>query len=226
MARPPALTSPAQPMDDAPAIIALETSTPHGSVAAVSAAGAVLFEAAFASHRSANALLFAPLSGALDACGHRVARIAVGTGPGSYTGVRIAIAAAVGLSLACGAPICGVPSLTAAPDLAGCARYFVVGDARRGEHWWAAVEGGALAGEIELIPPGESLRRVLAALSDGVPAITFDPAPPHLNAGIALARPTAARIGQIAAALPEPPAGETPEPIYLRAPYITAPKAV
>jgi tRNA threonylcarbamoyladenosine biosynthesis protein TsaB len=39
--------------------------------------------------------------------------VAVGTGPGSFTGLRVAMAVAKGLAIAIGCPIAGVPSLAA-----------------------------------------------------------------------------------------------------------------
>jgi tRNA threonylcarbamoyladenosine biosynthesis protein TsaB len=59
-------------------------------------------------------------------------RMAVGTGPGNFTGVRIAVAAARGLALAAGRPALGVTRLEALAH--GLPRPLtVIEDARRGE---------------------------------------------------------------------------------------------
>ncbi|HRK16825.1 MAG TPA: hypothetical protein PK490_21265, partial [Prosthecobacter sp.] len=97
-------------------VLALDLSTPRG-VIAVTCGAAVLFEAAFVSERSHNARLFAPLAEALAVIGERRARMVVGTGPGSYTGVRIAIAAAQGVAVSRGWTVAGLPTLACAP---GC----------------------------------------------------------------------------------------------------------
>jgi len=118
---------------------------------------------------AAAALLAARGLAAADLAG-----VAVGLGPGSYTGTRAAIALARGLVFARGAPLAGVPSVAAAAlaELASrpaLTRVIVLVDARRGERYRAdyaragaepaasaappGTESGRLAGLIELQPP-------------------------------------------------------------------------
>ena len=78
--------------------------------------------------------------------------IVVGLGPGSYAGVRIAIATALGLRLASGARLRGLPSICAIDR----EEYLFVGDARRNSFVFAhvvdghCVEGPVLASEEEV----------------------------------------------------------------------------
>ncbi len=117
--------------------LAIETSTPHGSVA-VHDGAALLFSEGFVSDRGHSSLLFPLLQAAL-ARGPRVEQIAVGLGPGSYAGVRIAIATAMGLELTLGVPLVGLPSVAA---LAGESDYIAIGDARRETWYWTKVARG------------------------------------------------------------------------------------
>lgn len=104
-----------------------------------------------------------------------VGRIVVGTGPGSFAGVRAAIAFAQGCSLGSGCEVLGLPSPCAIAGEAGFApspsfpegkALAVVGDARRGKRWICLfkgekgpvevfqVEQGALEGAV---PPGADI---------------------------------------------------------------------
>src|SRR5690606_35250698 len=71
--------------------------------------------------------------------------IAVGRGPGAFTGVRLAIAIAQGIALGLDRPVVPVSTLAAlavrAPA-AGPARILAAIDARMGEVYWAAFERG------------------------------------------------------------------------------------
>ena len=68
---------------------------------------------------------------ASDATPADLTGIVVGTGPGSFTGTRIGLAVARGLSLSLGVPVAGVSTLDAIASAIGGA--YPVIDARRGE---------------------------------------------------------------------------------------------
>jgi tRNA threonylcarbamoyladenosine biosynthesis protein TsaB len=72
--------------------------------------------------------------------------IAVGIGPGSFTGIRIGLATARGLALALGVPVAGVSTLDALA--AGAPEALPVIDARRGEVF-------VLQAEPRVLPPDE-----------------------------------------------------------------------
>jgi tRNA threonylcarbamoyladenosine biosynthesis protein TsaB len=72
--------------------------------------------------------------------------LAVGTGPGSFTGVRVGLATARGLALALGVPVAGVSTLDALA--AGAPGALPVIDARRGEVF-------VLDAEPRVLQPGE-----------------------------------------------------------------------
>lgn len=77
--------------------------------------------------------------------------IVVGIGPGSYTGLRVASAMAIGIQLALGCPAFGCPSVFGYPDES----YYVVGDARLGAVFLAGIRDQRLTRGPELLPVDE-----------------------------------------------------------------------
>ena len=124
--------------------------------------------------------------------------LAVGTGPGNFTGVRIAVAAARGLALSLNIPAIGVTRLEALAH--GLPRpVTVVEDARRGEVY---VQTFAPAGT------GPARLEPIAALPDG--ALTGSAAGPD---ALPPAMPLAEAIARVAAGRTDAP---RPAPFYLR----------
>lgn len=210
-------------------ILAIETSTPDASLALFdNASGAVVWEAAFTSDRAHNAAIFAPLDEALDRAGKgEMEAIVVGTGPGSYSGVRVGIAVANGVSLARAVPCFGMSSLAALPTEDGAGDYRVIGDARRGEFYLVEVRGRELQGDAEMMT-AELLTERLQGGEVELPIFSTEGSVVARFEGARLLRPTAAELAGLAAAVGgDQWAGLEElelEPIYLRAPHITMPK--
>ncbi|MDA8123202.1 MAG: tRNA (adenosine(37)-N6)-threonylcarbamoyltransferase complex dimerization subunit type 1 TsaB [Deltaproteobacteria bacterium] len=96
-------------------ILAIETATPHGSVALVSE-GKVLSEISLPCGRQASATVLSAVSDLLRETGRGpgdITRVAVSAGPGSFTGLRVGMAAAKGFCFGWGVPIVPVPTLHA-----------------------------------------------------------------------------------------------------------------
>jgi tRNA threonylcarbamoyladenosine biosynthesis protein TsaB len=204
--------------------LAIETSTPHGSIALLSDR-TLLFQEVFISERSHSALLFAALEKARALADH-VDHIAIGLGPGSYAGVRIAIAAGLGLRLAFGAKLVGIPSVAALDAAAGTgheaswpAQYIVIGDARRDSFYFSKIENGVCAVGPLLTTAAELRERLSAAT---LPIYATEPVPQFSKARIAL--PSAVKLANLASSSTGITATDNFEPIYLREPHITQPK--
>ena len=147
-------------------------------------------------------------------------RIVVGIGPGSYSGVRIAIATAIGLATASSASLLGLPSVLGLR--VDEPRFRVVGDARRETAYHAVVDGARCLRGPELLARHD-LEAELAS-DPGLPL--YSPAPPDWLDGATLARPDAARLAEVSLAADAAPVdgGSGLEPLYLRPPHITTPK--
>jgi tRNA threonylcarbamoyladenosine biosynthesis protein TsaB len=130
-------------------------------------------------------------------------RIAVVVGPGSFTGVRVGLAFAKGLSLALDIPCVGVGSLEAlASDAPGLVAAVI--DAPRGQRYLQLFKSGAAVSEPEAIPAEDEYAKT------GGQALRVGPA------ADGPAFPDIVTVARLAAAAPEPDG--RPAPIYLRPP--------
>ena len=151
-------------------ILGIETSSNRGSVALLEGGRtACLLE-----HQRENAhgeSILPLIEQALGSAGwtrRQLDRVAVGIGPGSFTGLRVGIAIAQGVSEGLEIPLVGIPSLQAMalavpPDLPGPRCVLV--DARKGELFAAVydVDGREVLG-VELVSSDEQLERIVASL--------------------------------------------------------------
>jgi tRNA threonylcarbamoyladenosine biosynthesis protein TsaB len=140
----------------------------------------------------------------------RFDRVIVGTGPGSYTGLRVAAATAFGLETAFGCELTGCPSIVGFAE----ADYAVAGNARRGTFFFARVRSGRVVEGPRLVPT-EALAGLWAQQA-GSPAFAVTALPEGLNAE---RRTPAARhlLGRPAAWT------ASVEPRYLKDPHVTFP---
>ena len=110
------------PTADNTLVVALETSGSCGSVALVDRLGSI-GECSLQSGKTHSRRLLAMVERIMDECEvqwPQIAGVAVGLGPGSFTGLRIGLSCAKGLALATGKPLVGISSLDGlAVQLAG-----------------------------------------------------------------------------------------------------------
>ena len=198
-------------------ILALETTTDRGSVALLQD-GRILFDETFPADRKQSSELFPVLERARRLF-QRLDLIAVGLGPGSYAGTRIAIAGALGIAWATGAELVGLPSVAAfdTPDR----HYIAIGDARRDTFYFTRVEDGSCSEGPLLL----DLAQLHARLSEQPHAAILTTAPIPQFPGAEIALPAAVRLARLAEKGRSIMQRRDLEPLYLRDPHITTPKA-
>jgi tRNA A37 threonylcarbamoyladenosine modification protein TsaB len=144
----------------------------------------------------------------------------VGLGPGSYAGVRIAIAAAIGLRGASAAKLTGIPSICGIETAAD--EYGVIGDARRESFFYGRVNKGRIVDGPSLYTREELGIRVETG---GLPIYASEPLPQFPV--VLLAYPSARRLAELAHDRSDEIVDQPfLEPIYLREPHITVPKTL
>jgi tRNA threonylcarbamoyl adenosine modification protein YeaZ len=165
----------------------------------------------------------------MDAAGIEFAdldRVAVTTGPGSFTGLRVGISAARGIALAAGKPALGLSTLAgfAAPLIAEDDSTQVVAaiDARH-DHVYLQVFGAA--GRTLVAPRIASLRDAVRAAMTGPARIVGSGArlmaaawPKEASAPLQVEQRSAPDIGWIARLAAASEGYGPPKPLYLRAP--------
>ena len=209
-------------------LLALDCSTSLGSLALAQGKDLenyrIIRRMEFAAGRGHGGALFAALEQVMNevrAANEPLEGILVGLGPGSYSGVRQAIAASVGLATATGAWLEGVPSVVGVRH--GPRLYQTVGDARRGAFYYAAVHGWVCITGPELLPDAASLQTRLAEHRDWPVRVMEAALPDGLLADATVACVDA---GNLLLAPRETHWLPPLEPIYLRPVSITLPKAV
>lgn len=90
-----------------------------------------------------------------------ISAVAVGTGPGPFTGLRVGIAFGQSFAWARSIPVLGVCSLDALAVEVSADEFTVVTDARRKEVYWAHYVGGRRLSEPEVCRPAEVARATL-----------------------------------------------------------------
>jgi tRNA threonylcarbamoyladenosine biosynthesis protein TsaB len=198
-------------------ILALELSTTRGSIAWLDE-NLDLTEQEWANDRKHSGLFFENIQNITQKF-DAPEKIIVGLGPGSYAGVRIAIATAIGLQAASGARLIGFPSICAIENVTD--DYAVIGDARRQSFYFARIreneiiKGPKLFGQSELRDEFDKLEPEISIFSsDNLPQFER----------VQLCYPSALVLARLAQNENRNCFSPPLEPIYLREPHITMPK--
>jgi tRNA threonylcarbamoyl adenosine modification protein YeaZ len=200
-------------------LLAFDTATPAVTVALYDGARIVAQESAVDARRHGE-LLARAIDKVLRAAGagrRDLTGVAVGTGPGPYTGLRAGLVTARVLGSVLGIGVDGICTLDviAAAAAAGAGGEFLVAtDARRKELYWArySAAGERLSGPE--VTPASEFQADLPVAGEGAllyPELGARPIEPRYPAASDLAVLASKRI---ATAIPAAP----PEPLYLRRP--------
>ena len=204
-------------------ILALEFSSSQRSVAVVhrrmDRPAETVGEAIETGGRAGNA--FAMIDEVLRAAGwerEQIECLAVGLGPGSYTGIRAAISIAQGWQLARATPLLGISSVDClaaqarADGLSGRVHFVI--DAQRNEFYLAAFDlndAGSISAEpLRIVTFDEVFQRGRQG------ALLAGPDAPSRFPGARSLFPRASLLGKLALERRDFVRGETLEPIYLR----------
>jgi len=222
-------------------ILALDTATPHASVALVTDGATSERSCQVTTHSEGLLLMIDQVLRESNSAIEALDAIVCGQGPGSYTGLRIGVATAKGLCLASGKPLVLLSTMTAlasavGPIVSDERWVMVVLDARRGEVFVGLYRNGVSVGDELVCEPGkvgqhlpaepamlvgDGAARYHAQLLSQLPAAELAPAELHAVqarylAQVATDDVSRGRFAELRAAVPR----------YLRAPDIRPPRVV
>lgn len=146
-------------MNTQPIILAIETATSSCSVAINTQQGVfVRHEVGSNVHSKVLLEMVQDLLGQTSLTVSDVNAVAVGQGPGSFTGLRIGVGVAQGIAYGINAPMIGISSLDALANQSSEQGSVIAGiDARMGEVYWCEYlknsDGVSRVGELRVTPP-------------------------------------------------------------------------
>lgn len=199
-------------------LLAIETSVSSATLCLYREDRGLCSRAAWTAERNHDAWLFPALQQAMEELGEETLdAILIGAGPGSYGGVRVALAAGVGIAAVTKAKLISLCSWEQLAEGDAC----IISDARRGG-WTVRHPDGS----IEVLTPEE----LQALAAQGTPLLSVEPAGALAKLGITPAAealvPTAEGLVQTWLRMTEEQraaaAAKPAEPIYVRPPHITA----
>jgi tRNA threonylcarbamoyladenosine biosynthesis protein TsaB len=219
-------------------VLGLDTSTPLASIALLDDTRVIASATHDTSGRRSSDLLIAidRMFAEAGATPAQLDAVAIGGGPGSFTGLRIGMATAKGIAFAAQRPLWAVSSLAALAHEARAALahdakrspIVAVLDARRGEVFAGCYRDGALIGEERVFSPGQ-----LATWADEMLGAGATPPAEATFVGDALAAypdalsplaerwitltPTGVAVAQLALAGPRADVLTSGAPTYIRA---------
>jgi tRNA threonylcarbamoyl adenosine modification protein YeaZ len=208
-------------------LLAFDTATPAVTLAVHDGARVLAQRMAVGAGRHGE-LLAAAMADARAECRatqREVTAVAVGTGPGPYTGLRVGLVTARVLASALGVPLYGVCTLDVIAREAAAAaagrEFLVATDARRREVYWARYtpDGQRASGPAVDVPAALPAGFPVAGQgAELYPDLGKEPIPPTYPGAAQLAAIAAARIAR-----GDP--GDPAEPLYLRKPDARVPGA-
>lgn len=146
-------------------------------------------------------------------------RLAVTTGPGTFTGQRVGLAFMRGLRVGLKKPLIGVTTLEAMAAATEKNRAAAIHDAKRDEAYLSLWQNGATILEPVVMPFVDAVARIRAFGACALCGTGASMAGEALGAGFAVTdirQPDALWVARLALTRPVP--GAAPAPLYLRAP--------
>lgn len=211
-------------------ILALETTVASATLL-LARDGEAVARRDFTSERSQECDLFAPLQDILTELptGAQLSAIIIGTGPGSYNGARVGIAAAQALAQTHGCRVAGLCSFEGVTEASQHPSLYAIGDARRGSYFLMPVLNGRAQAPPRLLEKADFLQALTTDNPNSHPMVTFE-SPDRLPAELLCTESTSTAGGLLASWLTRTPEEQntllnTPtEAFYLRPPHITKAK--